>query len=129
MRFVVGLVAGAAIGVAGAVYYSVKSGRDLREVAGEFVGQVRSELENRDLDSLTSRIEARVGQVQGQVEELVADAQSSAGEAADAAGDTAEDAVAEDAADAAGDAVADTADAVAEGVTDATNGMEAKAKT
>ena len=95
MQFVVGLAAGAAIGVAGAVYYSIRTGRDLRDVAGEFVGQVRAELENRDLDSLTSRIEARVGQVQAQVEEFVSDAQSSAGEAADAAGDTAEDAVAD----------------------------------
>ena len=68
VRFVVGLAAGAAIGVAGAVYYSIRTGRDLRDVAGEFVGQVRAELENRDLDSLASRIEARVGQVQAQVE-------------------------------------------------------------
>jgi len=67
MKFVIGLLAGIAIGAAGAVLYSVKSGRDLREALDD----VRGELEKRDVDALGARLETRFAAMQAQLEERI----------------------------------------------------------
>lgn len=148
MRFMTGLVAGVAIGAAGAVAYSIRTGRDLRDVAHELIGEVRAEIRNRDLEDITSRIEERVGQVQAQVGEAIGQAKSAADAATDDASDAVGDVASEsadmvddaadaalEAADAAGeaanatkDAAAETAEVISTGVTEATNGLEAKTK-
>ena len=68
MKFLVGLFTGLILGAAGAVAYSVKSGRDLRESFEE----VRADLNRRDTDALGARLEARVTEIQTRLEERIA---------------------------------------------------------
>jgi len=118
MKFIVGLVTGAALGVAGAVIYAGRSGQDLREM----YATVKSDIDKRDFDALGSRLEARFAEMQAQIEQRIAEAKEKsgtamvdvreaaeetaekAGDALEEAGDTAEKA-AQKAGDAAGDAV------------------------
>ena len=134
MGFIVGLLSGVVIGAAGAVYYSVQTGRDLREVADQLSAQVRAELANRDLDELATRIETRVSQLQSQVEEAIGQARSTAAGSNNGAAAEATTAAA-NAADAAGEAVDDAAETVREAAeavgdagSDAIDEAEANAK-
>jgi gas vesicle protein len=95
MKFIVGLLTGLVLGAAGAVIYSVQSGRDLREA----YEQVRSDLDNRDFEALGSRIEAGFAQMQAQIEEKIGQARDTAASTADQVTDAAQR-TAEDAADA-----------------------------
>ncbi len=104
MKFVVGFLAGLVIGAVAAVAYSVQSGRDLREAFDE----VRSDLNNRDLEALGSRLEARFAEMQAQLESRIGQVRERATTAVDGAAETTQAAVA-DAADA-----AETARAAAE---------------
>jgi hypothetical protein len=74
MKFILGLLTGLVLGAAGAVAYSVRSGRDLREA----FEQVRSELEDRDLDALGARLEARFSEMQARLEERIGQARERA---------------------------------------------------
>jgi len=83
--FIMGLSIGLVTGAAGAVYYSVQTGRDLRE---EF-RQIRSELQQRDFDALGSHLEDRFKELQTSLEERLSQASKGAREAADEAAKTA----------------------------------------
>jgi gas vesicle protein len=122
MKFVLGLLTGLVLGAVGAVLYSVRTGRDLRDA----VDQVRSDLDNRDLDALGARIEARFTQMQAQLERSIGQAREKAtaavGQASDAAHSATEQASggategADRAVDAATDGASKAADAVKKGV-------------
>lgn len=109
MKFILGLLTGLVLGAVGAVAYSIQSGRDLRDA----VEQVRAELDDRDLDALGARLEARFGQMQAQLEERISQARAKAGAGIDQASDSAHDAV-DDASDAAKKAVDRAADSAEE---------------
>lgn len=100
MRFAFGFLAGVIVGAAGAVLYSVQTGRDLRE---EYAG-VRADIQNRDLEALGARLETRMREIQSMVEERVAQARETMTEEADVAAEAAVEA-AEDV----GDAIAEAA--------------------
>lgn len=68
MRFVIGFIGGVIVGAIGAVAYSAQTGKDLREVADE----IRSELSDRDLDALGTRLEGSVTEIQKELANLVA---------------------------------------------------------
>jgi gas vesicle protein len=111
MKFTTGLITGIAIGAVGAVVYSVRSGRDLRES----FEQVRAEIERRDAEVLGGRL----AEVTAQVEERIGEVRAAAAPALEEASAQLENArtVATDAYDRArgkADAeVADATDAVA----------------
>jgi len=121
MKFILGLLTGLVLGAVGAVLYSVQTGRDLREA----VDQVRSELDNRDLDALGTRLEARFTQMQAQLEEKIGQAREKATAAVGQATEATHAAVdqASEGADRVADAAADGArkagDAVTKGVAEA----------
>ena len=85
MRFTIGLLTGAAVGLAGAVAYSVWSGRDLRDV----YAQVRASLETEDLGTRLAEVQAGIGERIGEVR---AEATSAMGAAAESAGENVEQA-------------------------------------
>ncbi|HSG84896.1 MAG TPA: YtxH domain-containing protein [Candidatus Limnocylindrales bacterium] len=94
MRFAFGFLAGVIVGAAGAVLYSVQTGRDLRE---EYE-QVRSDIQNRDMEALGARLESRFRELQAVVEDRIAQAREAAeaqAEAADEADEAAAEAVEE----------------------------------
>lgn len=94
MRFAFGFLAGVIVGAAGAVLYSVQTGRDLRE---EYE-QVRSDIQNRDMEALGARLESRFRELQAVVEDRIAQAREAAeaqAEAADEAVEAAAEAVEE----------------------------------
>jgi len=70
MKFLFGFLSGAMVGAAGAVLYSAKTGRDLRE---EYE-QIRSDIQSRDMDALGSRLESRFRELQSMVEARIAQA-------------------------------------------------------
>jgi len=112
MKFLLGVITGAVLGAAGAVLYSVSTGRDLRE---EYAG-VRDEVMRRDFDALSSRLESRFTELQTTVQDRVGQMQSSgtnghAAEAVDEVQDAASDAIgqAESAAEDAGEKIEDAA--------------------
>jgi gas vesicle protein len=80
MRFTLGLVTGAALGLAGAVAYSVWSGRDLREVYAD----VRTSLEKGDLGTRLAEAQAGIGE---RIGEAHAEATSATGGAAESVGE------------------------------------------
>ena len=92
MKFIVGLLAGLVLGAVGAVAYSVQSGRDLREAFED----VRSDLNNRDLEALGARLEARFTEMQAQLEHRIGEVRERATTAVERAGESAQT-VAEDA--------------------------------
>lgn len=106
MKFILGLLTGTVLGAAGAVAYSMQTGRDLRDALDD----VRADLNSRDLDALGSRLEARFAEMQAQLESRIGQVRERAGTAAADAADAAETAV-EDAAEAAKSAVEDEAGA------------------
>jgi gas vesicle protein len=89
MKFVVGVLTGVTIGAVGAVVYSAKSGRDLREAYEE----VRSDLMSRDFEALGSRLEARFSEMQAQLEHRLGEVRDRATSAAEQAGKAAGGAV------------------------------------
>ncbi len=89
MRFAFGFLAGVLVGAAGAVLYSVQTGRDLRE---EYE-QVRNDIQNRDMDALGARLESRFKELQSVVEERIAQAREAAEGEAEAATEAAEEAL------------------------------------
>ena len=113
MKFFVGLTTGLVLSAAGAVIYSVKSGRDLREAFEE----IRSEMNRRDVDALGARLEARVTEIQAHLEERIAQVRDRGATAAGEAGETAAGAVPEAAAavSEAGETTADAVEAAVEG--------------
>lgn len=112
MKFFVGLTTGLVLGAAGAVIYSVKSGRDLREAFEE----IRSEMNRRDTDALGARLEARITEIQARLEERIAQVRDRGATAAGEAGETAADAVSDAAAavSEAGETAADAVEAAVE---------------
>jgi len=80
MKFAFGFLSGMVVGAAGAVLYSVKTGRDLRE---EYE-QIRSDIQGRDMDALGSLLESRFKELQSMVEERIAQAREAAGSQAEA---------------------------------------------
>src|SRR6478752_3875802 len=98
MKFIVGVATGIVLGIAGAIAYSFKSGRDLREV----FETTKSDIENADFDEMGKQLDAAVS--------TATDAINKARGKADSAGD--------DLADAAGDAVDDAADTATDLVED-----------
>jgi gas vesicle protein len=83
MGFFMGLLVGLVTGAAGAVLYTVQTGRDLRQ---EFE-QMRSEVQQRDFDALGKHLEDRFRELQSGLEERITQARDTAAKAAD---DTAE---------------------------------------
>lgn len=78
MRFTMGLSIGLVAGAAGAVYYSLQTGRDLRE---EF-RQIRHEVQQRDFEALGSHLEDRFKELQAGIEERLSQTSRTAKEAA-----------------------------------------------
>jgi gas vesicle protein len=75
MKFAFGFLSGVIVGAAGAVLYSVKTGRDLRE---EYE-QIRSDIQDRDMDALGGLLESRFKELQAMVEERIAQARETVG--------------------------------------------------
>ena len=113
MKFVTGLLTGVALGAAGAVYYSVKSGRDLRSMYEE----IRSEVDAGNYEALGQRVERGFADIQAEIETRVNQVRSGASDALDQVKDNAED-VADDAADALDEADPDDLGADAESIVD-----------
>ena len=88
MKFVTGLLTGLALGAAGAVYYSVKSDRDLRAMYEE----IRSEVDAGNYEALGQRVERGFSDLQAEIEKRVNQVQSGAQSALDQVKDTADDA-------------------------------------
>ena len=116
------------LGIAGAIFYSFKSGRDLREV----FETVKSDIEQADFDALGQQLEARIGEMQATLEERINEVKANAQPVLDGAGEqiggavtTATDAInkargkADSAADEAGDVADDLADTVGDAADDA----------
>ncbi len=123
MKFVTGLLTGVALGAAGAVYYSVKSGRDLRSMYEE----IRSEVDAGNYEALGQRVERGFADIQAEIETRVNQVRSGASDALDQVKDNAED-VADDAADALDEADPDDLGADAESlVDDATDAVDSVA--
>ena len=95
MKFVTGLLTGVALGAAGAVYYSVKSGRDLRSMYEE----IRAEVDAGNYEALGQRVERGFTEIQAEIEDRVNQVRSGAQSALDQVKDNAED-VADNASDA-----------------------------
>ena len=125
---------GIVLGIAGAIAYSFKSDRDLREV----FETTKSDIENADFDEMGKQLEARISEMQATLEERINEVKANAqpvldgaGEQIDAAVSTATEAInkargkadsaGDDLADAAGDAVDDAADTATDLVEDAQN--------
>ena len=83
MKFIVGVLTGAVLGVAGAIAYSFKSGRDLREV----FETTKSEIENTDFEALGQQFEARMGEMQAQFEERLNEVKANAQPVIEGAGE------------------------------------------
>ena len=79
MGFFMGLLVGLVTGAAGAVLYTVQTGRDLRQ---EFE-IMRSEVQQRDFDALGKHLEDRFRELQSGLEERLAQARETASKAAD----------------------------------------------
>jgi gas vesicle protein len=73
------LFSGVVAGVAGAVWYSQQTGRDLR---AEFQ-QIRTEIKARDFDALGSHLEDRIKELQTSIDKLGKEASEKSGKAAD----------------------------------------------
>ena len=113
MKFVTGLLTGVALGAAGAVYYSVKSGRDLRSMYEE----IRAEVDAGNYEALGQRVERGFTDLQAEIEDRVNQVRTGAQSALDQVKDNAED-VADDASDALDEADPDELGADAESIVD-----------
>jgi gas vesicle protein len=85
MGFFMGLLVGLVTGAAGAVLYTVQTGRDLRQ---EFE-LMRSEVQQRDFEALGKHLEDRFRELQAGLEERIGQARDAASKAADDAVDAA----------------------------------------
>jgi gas vesicle protein len=92
MGFIIGVLSGLLVGAAGAVLYTVQTGRDLRQ---EF-DQVRSEIQQRDFDALGKHLEERFKELQTGLEERLGQARETATQAAESVGDAAAEATEND---------------------------------
>lgn len=110
MKFIFGLLTGIVLGAVGAVAYSMRTGRDLRDALDD----VRADLNSRDLDALGSRLEARFNEMQAQIESRISQVRERAETAGGNAGEAAEEMVDETI-----EAAADAAEAAQEAVEDA----------
>lgn len=119
MKFVLGLLTGLVLGAAGAVLYSVRTGRDLRDA----VDQVRADLDSRDLDALGARLEARFTQMQAQLEHKIGQAREKTPATVDQASDAAHSA-AEQASKAATESVDRAVDAATDGASKAADAVK-----
>ena len=117
MKFVTGLLTGIALGAAGAVYYSVKSGKDLRATYEE----VRADLDARNYDAIGARIERGFADIQADLEERLNQVRAGANSALEEGGETIEDVTAkvEDKVDEATSGGVVDADGLADDATDA----------
>ena len=77
MKFVTGLLTGVALGAAGAVYYSVKSGRDLRSMYEE----IRAEVDAGNYEALGQRVERGFADIQAEIETRVNQVRAGASDA------------------------------------------------
>ena len=111
MKFVTGLLTGLALGAAGAVYYSVKSGRDLRSMYEE----IRAEVDAGNYEALGQRVERGFTELQAEIEDRVNQVRSGAQSALDQVKDNADDVVS-DATEAVEGSVGDAADAASDQV-------------
>lgn len=89
MKFILGLLAGLVLGAMGAVLYSVRSGRDLRDS----FEQVRADLQARDIEALGSRLESQIHELQAQLDERIGQARERATATADDAAGAVDSAV------------------------------------
>jgi hypothetical protein len=117
MKFILGLLTGLVLDSVGTIAYSIQSGRDLREA----VDGIRTDLENRDMDAITARLEAGFSQMQAQLEEGITQARDRAMAAAGEA-----EVVAEVALEEAEVALAEANEAVAEAAEAGANDEEPK---
>jgi gas vesicle protein len=85
MGFFMGLLVGLVTGAAGAVLYTVQTGRDLRQ---EFE-LMRSEIQQRDFDALGRHLEDRFRELQAGLEERIAQARETASDASSQAAEEA----------------------------------------
>ena len=67
MKYLLGLATGIVIGAAGAVAYSVATGKDLRELAKE----VRANIEGADVSEIGRRIDAGMAEVEATVADRI----------------------------------------------------------
>ena len=88
MGFFMGLLVGLVTGAAGAVLYTVQTGRDLRQ---EFE-LMRTEVQQRDFDALGKHLEDRFRELQSGLEERITQARDTASKAADDTAETVESA-------------------------------------
>jgi ElaB/YqjD/DUF883 family membrane-anchored ribosome-binding protein len=88
MKFVTGLLTGIALGAAGAVYYSVKSGKDLRATYED----VRAEIDDRNYEALGARIERGFADLQAEIEDRMNQVRAGTSAALDEADDAVENA-------------------------------------
>ena len=79
MKFIVGVIVGIGIGVAGSIVYSGQTGKDLREVYSD----VRKNVETVDLEQFGQEVQSNVAQAQAQVQASVAQAQATVAQAGD----------------------------------------------
>ena len=76
MKFIVGVIVGIGIGVAGSIVYSGQTGKDLREVYSD----VRKNVDTVDLEQFGQEVQANVAQAQAQVQASVTQAQEKVAE-------------------------------------------------
>jgi ElaB/YqjD/DUF883 family membrane-anchored ribosome-binding protein len=86
MKFVTGLLTGIALGAAGAVYYSVKSGKDLRATYED----VRAEIDDRNYEAIGARIERGFADLQAEIEDRMNQVRAGTSAALDEADDAVE---------------------------------------
>src|SRR6478672_1010388 len=83
MKFIVGVATGIVLGIAGAIAYSFKSGRDLSEV----FETTKSDIENADFDEMGKQLEARISEMQSTLEERINEVKANAQPVLDGAGE------------------------------------------
>jgi gas vesicle protein len=88
MGFIMGLLTGLVVGAIGAVFYSIQTGRDLRD---EFE-QVRTQVQKRDFDALANLVDQRFKELQTGIDERIAQVRDAASKATNEAQSAAEDA-------------------------------------
>jgi gas vesicle protein len=120
MKFITGLLTGVALGAAGAVYYSVKSGRDLRSMYEE----IRAEVDAGNYEALGQRVERGFADIQAEIETRVNQVRAGASDALEDADDAVDEArvgldEAESLVDDATDAIDSAADSVGDAARDA----------
>jgi gas vesicle protein len=83
LRFIIGLLVGLVTGATAAVVYSIQTGRGYREA----FEQLRAELDERDIEVLGARLDARFTELQSRLEAGIGMARERAAAAIDQAAD------------------------------------------